>query len=40
MKINKIEENTINIMLKVVDQANQMRYDTYTCQNVEIFDKR
>lgn len=32
------DENTIHMMLKVVDQANRTRYDTYTRQYVEIFD--
>ena len=32
------EENTMHMMLKVVDQRNRTRYDTYTRQDVDIFD--
>lgn len=32
------EGNNVHMMLKVVDQANRTRYDTYTRQYVEVFD--
>ncbi len=32
------DENTINVVLKVVRKANQTKYDTYSRQNVEMFD--
>ena len=32
------EENTMHMMLKVVDQRNRTRYDTQTRQDVDIFD--
>ncbi|CAB4042740.1 Hypothetical predicted protein, partial [Paramuricea clavata] len=32
------DENTINVVLKVVRKANRTKYDTYSQQNVEMFD--
>ena len=31
------DENTINVVLKVVRKANRTKYDTYSRQNVEMF---
>ena len=32
------EENTMHMMVKVFDQCNRTRYDTYPCQEMDIFD--
>ena len=32
------DENTINVVLKVVRKANRTKYDTFSRQNVEMFD--
>ena len=32
------KENTMDMILKAVDQRNRTRYDTYTSQDMDIFD--